>query len=139
MTLEPRRQFLQQLAGAAAAWPAFSLLADEANSARPRIKVGQVGLTHAHASKLDVYVKSPDYEVVGIVEPNETLRDAYQRKPGYEQVKWMTHVWEAGPEFKLVAQNRFESDESRFNGTPAVSDGKLWLRSDRFLYCVAQK
>ncbi len=89
MTLEPRRQFLQQLAGAAVAWPALSLLADEAKSA-PRIKVGQIGLTHAHASKLDIYVKSPDYEVVGIVEPNEKLRAAYQRKPGYESVKWMT-------------------------------------------------
>ncbi len=57
----------------------------------------------------------------------------------FVQRSGLTHVWEAGPEFKLVAQNRFESDESRFNGTPAVSDGKLWLRSDRFLYCVAQK
>jgi hypothetical protein len=51
----------------------------------------------------------------------------------------LTHVWESGPEFRLVAQNRFASDESRYNGTPAVANGKLFLRSDRSLYCVAKK
>ncbi len=50
----------------------------------------------------------------------------------------LTHVWKTGPEFQIVAQNRFNSDESRYNGTPAVADGKLWLRSDKFLYCVAK-
>jgi hypothetical protein len=26
-----------------------------------------------------------------------------------------------------------------FNATPAVSDSQLYLRSDRFLYCVGKK
>ena len=51
----------------------------------------------------------------------------------------LTHVWEAGREFKPVAQNHFASDDSRYNGTPAVANGKLWLRSDKCLYCVAKK
>jgi outer membrane protein assembly factor BamB len=56
----------------------------------------------------------------------------------FVQRSGLTHVWESGPEFKLVAQNRFASDDSRFNGTPAVSHGKLWIRSDRMLYCIAK-
>lgn len=51
----------------------------------------------------------------------------------------LTHVWKAGPEFQFVAQNRFDSDEGRYNGTPAVANGKLWLRSDKALYCIAEK
>jgi outer membrane protein assembly factor BamB len=51
----------------------------------------------------------------------------------------LTHVWEAGPDFRLVAQNRFASDEGRYNGTPAVSNGRLYLRSDKALYCVAKR
>ena len=45
-------------------------------------------------------------------------------------------VLAAKPEFKIIAQNRFASDDSDFNGSPAISDGRLLLRSDRFLYCI---
>ena len=41
---------------------------------KARIKVGQIGVGHAHASKLSAYRASPDYEVVGVVEPDEGLR-----------------------------------------------------------------
>lgn len=47
-----------------------------------------------------------------------------------------TFVLKATPDFPLVSQNKFADDESEFNGTPAVSDGKLFLRSNRFLYCI---
>jgi hypothetical protein len=49
------------------------------------------------------------------------------------------YVWEAGPEFLLLAQNQFASDESRYNGTPAAANGRLYLRSDQALYCIAKK
>jgi len=48
-------------------------------------------------------------------------------------------VFAVEPEFKLIAQNRFEHDSSVFKATPAVSDGELFLRSERFLYCVAHE
>lgn len=48
-----------------------------------------------------------------------------------------TFVIEAKPQFKLVAHNSFASDATQFNATPAVSGKELFLRSDKFLYCVA--
>ena len=51
----------------------------------------------------------------------------------------LTHVWQAGPEFKSLAENKFASDSSKFNGTPAVSGNRLFIRSDKALYCVSSK
>ena len=49
-----------------------------------------------------------------------------------------TTVWKANPEeFQLVGQNRIEGDDSPFNGTPAIDGGQLFLRSNRFLYCIS--
>ncbi len=45
-------------------------------------------------------------------------------------------VFSAGPEFKQLAVNKFDSDDSQFNATPALVDGELFLRSDKYLYCV---
>ncbi len=49
------------------------------------------------------------------------------------------YVVEAKPEFKLLATNDLSADTSGFNGTPAISDGELFLRSNAFLYCVSSK
>ena len=51
----------------------------------------------------------------------------------------LTHVWQEGAEFKPIADNKFASDTSKFNGTPAVSGGRLFIRSDKAIYCVAGK
>lgn len=61
-----------------------------AHAEPPRIKLGQIGVGHAHASKLGVYRKSPDYEVVGIVEPDETLRERAKTQDPYRDLPWMT-------------------------------------------------
>jgi hypothetical protein len=45
----------------------------------------------------------------------------------------------AKPKFELLARNVIESDSSVFNGTPAISGGQLFLRSDKHLYCVGTK
>jgi outer membrane protein assembly factor BamB len=50
-----------------------------------------------------------------------------------------TFVFAAKPEFEQIAQNKFESDESDFSATPAISNGELFLRSGKFLYCVAKQ
>jgi len=47
-------------------------------------------------------------------------------------------VYDAGPEFKLLAQNHFAPESGDFSSTPAVSDGQLFIRSSKFLYCVAK-
>ena len=47
-----------------------------------------------------------------------------------------TFVLSAEPEFKQFAHNQLESDSSDFNGSPAISDGQIFLRSNRFLYCI---
>lgn len=48
-----------------------------------------------------------------------------------------TVVLAAGNRFAQLKQNRLD-DESVFNATPAVSDGDLLIRSDKFLYCIGQ-
>ena len=45
-------------------------------------------------------------------------------------------VLPAKPQYQVLAQNKF-NDESDFNATPAISQDELFLRSNRFLYCVA--
>lgn len=47
-----------------------------------------------------------------------------------------TYVLAAQPEFKLIAHNP-PLDDSIFNASPAIAEGQLLLRSDKFLYCVA--
>jgi predicted dehydrogenase len=60
------------------------------NTKSNAIRIGQIGVGHAHASKLAVYRESPDYEVVGIVEPNPELRARAQTQMPYRELPWMT-------------------------------------------------
>jgi predicted dehydrogenase len=78
------------MAGAALAGPILSSLARAQETPKPRIKIGQIGVKHAHASKLGVYRKSPDYEVVGIVEPDAQAREQAQTQPAFRDLPWMT-------------------------------------------------
>jgi outer membrane protein assembly factor BamB len=48
-----------------------------------------------------------------------------------------TFVLAAQPQFKLVAHNSLASDTTQFNATPAPAGKDLFLRSDKFLYCLA--
>ena len=49
------------------------------------------------------------------------------------------YVIDAKPEFKLLASNQLAEDGSEFNATPAISDGQLFVRSNRRLYCIGTK
>ncbi|WP_044303543.1 outer membrane protein assembly factor BamB family protein [Rhodopirellula sallentina] len=49
-----------------------------------------------------------------------------------------TIVYKPNDSFEPIARNRIAGDESDFNASPAVSDGKLYLRSDQALYCVSE-
>lgn len=48
-------------------------------------------------------------------------------------------VLKAGPRMERLEHFGFEGDKSIFNSTPAVSDGRLYLRSNAFLYCFGRK
>ena len=47
-----------------------------------------------------------------------------------------TYVVAAKPEFEFLAHNVFDDDNSRTNASPAIDDGQLLMRTDRFLYCI---
>ena len=47
------------------------------------------------------------------------------------------YVYGVGPDYKFLAQNRFTGGGD-FSATPAVSDGQIFIRSSKYLYCVAQ-
>lgn len=49
-----------------------------------------------------------------------------------------TFVVKVGPQFELLAVNDL-SDGSIFDASPAIANGRVYLRSNRFLYCVANK
>jgi predicted dehydrogenase len=78
-----RRTFLQ-VASAAVAVPVLG------DPPRQRIKIGQIGVGHAHATKLAVYRRSPDYEVVGLVESDEGLRKRAALIPAFKDVPVLT-------------------------------------------------
>lgn len=59
-------------------------------SSAPPIKVGQIGVGHAHATKLAVYRRSPDYEVVGLVEPDPELRRRAEDNEAFRGLPWLT-------------------------------------------------
>ena len=88
-----RRDVLKRFgtaAGGALAWSATSRMAAASKAAAPRIKIGQIGTGHAHASKLSAYRASDDYEVVGVVEPDAELRGKAQSQDVYRGLSWMT-------------------------------------------------
>jgi len=49
------------------------------------------------------------------------------------------HVIRPGSEFDSVSINRVTNETENFSSTPAVSNGELFFRSDRHLYCVSAK
>jgi predicted dehydrogenase len=79
-----RREFL----AATAAWAGGMAAATE--KGKPPIKIGQIGVGHGHATKLAVYRASPDYEVVGLVEPDPVLRRQAEASPVFRDLPWMT-------------------------------------------------
>jgi outer membrane protein assembly factor BamB len=50
-----------------------------------------------------------------------------------------TFILAADPKFRQISVNQFVSDTSDFNASPAISDGQIFIRSNKFLYCVQNK
>lgn len=49
-----------------------------------------------------------------------------------------TFVLAAKPTYEKLAVNILSDDDSQFNATPAVDGNKLYLRSDKVLYCIGE-
>jgi hypothetical protein len=47
-------------------------------------------------------------------------------------------VFQVAPEFKLLSSNVIDGDATPFKATAAVSQSELFLRSDRYLYCIGE-
>lgn len=45
----------------------------------------------------------------------------------------------AEPNFKILAKNKLDDDAGAFNATPAIHNGQLLVRSDKYLYCLGTK
>ncbi|MDR3635818.1 MAG: Gfo/Idh/MocA family oxidoreductase [Isosphaeraceae bacterium] len=93
MNDQSRRALMRRCGGALALSLSPGLAgvrADDPSPSRPRIKVGQIGVGHAHASKLAVFRRSADYEVVGVVEPDPELRARAEAQDTYRGVHWLT-------------------------------------------------
>ena len=90
-----RRQFAQATLGATALTLLSNPLTSHSRAAvnappKIKIKIGQIGVAHAHANKLAVYRNSSDYEVVGICEPDEQLRKRAETQEPFKDLPWMT-------------------------------------------------
>ncbi len=66
-------------------------LSANAQAAKPRIRIGQIGTGHAHASgKMEVYRNSADYEVIGLVEPDPKRAKKAASSDTYRDIPLMT-------------------------------------------------
>ena len=85
-----RRDFLKTTGAAAL----VSLPGPTTKAALPlkRIRVGQIGTRHAHASgQLQTILAQPElFECVGVVEPDDSRRQALKDHPVYSQTNWIT-------------------------------------------------
>jgi uncharacterized Ntn-hydrolase superfamily protein len=71
----------------------------------------------------------------GLIWASPVLADG---KLYYVSQKNGTYVIAAKPKFELLAHNKFDDDKSRTQGSIAVSNGQLFLRSDQYLYCIGK-
>ena len=85
-----RRDFLR--ASAAAGLANLTTARGQTNSVKPaRIRIGQIGTAHAHASgKMETMRGSSDFEVVGVVESDPQRRAAAEASKTYAGVPWLT-------------------------------------------------
>lgn len=51
----------------------------------------------------------------------------------------LVYVFSLGDEMEQIAVNRFGTDEADFSASPAISDGEIFIRSSKKLYCVGEK
>ncbi len=89
----PRREFLTTSTTMIAAGAIGSQVTPaDHNDRATRVKIGQIGTGHAHASgKWSTARKlKDDFEVIGVVEPDPRRRQAAEKNRVYQGVRWLT-------------------------------------------------
>ncbi|MEZ6060228.1 MAG: PQQ-binding-like beta-propeller repeat protein [Planctomycetaceae bacterium] len=51
----------------------------------------------------------------------------------------MVHIVAPEPEFRIIGSADMTADTSGFDSTPAISDGKMFVRSETTLYCIGSR
>ena len=90
MNNRQRREFLKIVGAGTVGAASLGIGGAGAQPARPRIKIGQIGVGHGHANKLAVFRRSADYEVVGVAEPDAALRQRAEGQEVYRSLPWLT-------------------------------------------------
>jgi len=132
-----RRHLLASAVGAGAALAAGPWLEPAAAAAeRPkqRIKVGQIGTGHEHASgKMSTFRKLSDhYEVVGIAEPHPELRKRHENDPTYRGLTWMTEEQLLGTKgLQAVAVEVSSGDDRIMDITGRCIDAGMHVHLDK--------
>ena len=85
--MKTRRQILSAI-GTVGLTPMVSNLSAAAQ--KPKLKYLQIGTSHAHADKISVYQESPDWEVVGVVEPDPARAEASRNSERYRDFPFLT-------------------------------------------------
>ncbi|MBI3409087.1 MAG: PQQ-binding-like beta-propeller repeat protein [Planctomycetes bacterium] len=49
------------------------------------------------------------------------------------------YVLAEGEKFEKLAHNSFDGDDSIFNSSPAISNDRIYIRSNAYLYCIGKK
>lgn len=132
-----RRHLLTTAASAGAAFalgrwlePTFAA----ADAPKQRIKIGQIGTGHEHASaKMSTFRKlSEYYEVVGIAESDAELRKSRERDPAYQGLTWMTEEQLLGTQgLQAVAVEVSSADDRIMDITWQCIDAGLHVHLDK--------
>ncbi len=70
---------------------AFPSITGLSQTSKPKLKIVQIGTGHPHAGgKMNVYRNTPDFQVVGVVEPNPKLRAAAEKSVTYKNLPFIT-------------------------------------------------
>lgn len=87
-----RRTVLNGLACSGGALLATNLAVAAPLQAPRRIKIAQFGVQHAHASKLNVYRQSADYEVLGLSESDASTREKAEQVEAFRGLPWLNEA-----------------------------------------------
>jgi len=92
ITRMDRRKFLQNSGMTMLAMPLMNSSFAGSGRSRERIKVGQIGTGHAHATgKIATLRKLSDYyEIVGVVEPNTDRCEKLRNNSAYRGLNWVS-------------------------------------------------
>src|SRR5689334_2335905 len=81
-----RRRFMLTAAASAS-----SVMAADVHDVGKKLRCGILGIDHSHGLDiLRVLQQSPDFELVGVCEPDETVKKRFSEMPQTNAVRWIS-------------------------------------------------